>query len=53
MVVKKTYLEILTHLHVFCPPDYEKVIFGIPSFHLYICTCVWMYVYMDVHLAGV
>jgi hypothetical protein len=35
------YLEILTDLPVFSPPEYEKMVFGMLSFHLYMSVCLW------------
>jgi hypothetical protein len=38
MILKKTDFEMLMYLHVFCPHDYEKVVFGILSVHLFVCV---------------
>jgi hypothetical protein len=41
---KKTELEILTHLQVLGPPEYEKVVIGMPSVFMYVCVNVCMVV---------
>lgn len=33
---EKKIVKVLTYLHIFSPPDYEKVVSGILSF----CTCI-------------
>jgi hypothetical protein len=34
---KKINLEILTYLHIFSPPDYDKAVFGMP----FVCLCMY------------
>jgi hypothetical protein len=49
---KIIHLEILKDLHVFGPPEYEKVVSAIPSVFICVCMYVCMYVCMDMPLTS-